>query len=188
MNLLCFKAGSTEVPSSGAFLRLVSLFLLDTNQLSMEGVKVLSFQIWPGSGEAGDDPTGSGSKEKPASSLHPLDETGVKDAEALREWNGKACRQVEACSALSSTVGGARDHNLSLTGPSVLAMAKVCRNHAAAAAAKSLQSCPTLCDPIDGSPPGSPIPGILQAISMNMKRFVPRQMKSNALEGLFLRY
>ena len=31
-----------------------------------------------------------------------------------------------------------------------------------ATAAKSLQSCPTLCDPIDGSPPGSPIPGILQ--------------------------
>ena len=34
---------------------------------------------------------------------------------------------------------------------------------AAAAAAKLLQSCPTLCDPIDGSPPGSAIPGILQA-------------------------
>ena len=34
---------------------------------------------------------------------------------------------------------------------------------AAAAAAKSLQSCPTLCDPIDGSPPGSAVPGILQA-------------------------
>ena len=32
-----------------------------------------------------------------------------------------------------------------------------------AAATKSLQSCPTLCDPIDGSPPGSPVPGILQA-------------------------
>ena len=31
------------------------------------------------------------------------------------------------------------------------------------AAAKSLQSCPTLCDPIDGSPPGSAVPGILQA-------------------------
>ena len=30
-------------------------------------------------------------------------------------------------------------------------------------AAKSFQSCPTLCDPIDGSPPGSPVPGILQA-------------------------
>ena len=35
--------------------------------------------------------------------------------------------------------------------------------NAAAAAATSLQSCPTLCDPIDGSPPGSPVPGILQA-------------------------
>ena len=34
---------------------------------------------------------------------------------------------------------------------------------AAAAAAKSFQSCPTLCNPIDGSPPGSPVPGILQA-------------------------
>ena len=33
----------------------------------------------------------------------------------------------------------------------------------AAAAAQSLQSCLTLCDPIDGSPPGSPVPGILQA-------------------------
>ena len=33
----------------------------------------------------------------------------------------------------------------------------------AAAAAKSLQSCPTLCDPIDSSPPGAPVPGILQA-------------------------
>ena len=36
-------------------------------------------------------------------------------------------------------------------------------NILSAAAAKSLQSCPTLCDPIDGSPPGSPVPGTLQA-------------------------
>ena len=35
--------------------------------------------------------------------------------------------------------------------------------YCAAAAAKSLQSCPTLCDPMDGSPPGSPVPEILQA-------------------------
>ena len=34
---------------------------------------------------------------------------------------------------------------------------------AGVAAAKSLQSCPTLCDPIDGSPPGSTVPGILKA-------------------------
>ena len=37
----------------------------------------------------------------------------------------------------------------------------------AAAAAKLLQSCPTLCDPIDGSPPGSPVPGILQARTLD---------------------
>ena len=36
-------------------------------------------------------------------------------------------------------------------------------NNPAATAAKSLQSCPTLCNPMDGSPPGSAIPGILQA-------------------------
>ena len=37
---------------------------------------------------------------------------------------------------------------------------------AAAAASKSIQSCPTLCDPIDGSPPGSSVHGILQARTM----------------------
>jgi len=36
-------------------------------------------------------------------------------------------------------------------------------NNYAAAAAESLQSCQTLCNPIDSSPPGSPVPGILQA-------------------------
>ena len=44
-----------------------------------------------------------------------------------------------------------KDHNAALASP------------AAAAAAKSLQSCLTLCKPRDGSPPGSPVPGILQA-------------------------
>ena len=43
--------------------------------------------------------------------------------------------------------------------------------HAATAAAKSLQSCPTLCDPIDGSPPGSPVPGILQATTLEWVPF-----------------
>ena len=43
------------------------------------------------------------------------------------------------------------------------AWASLSRDFAAAAAAKSLQSGPTLCDPIDGSPPGSAVPGILQA-------------------------
>ena len=42
-----------------------------------------------------------------------------------------------------------------------------CAAAVAAASAKSLQSCPTLCDPIDGSPPGSPVPGILQARTLD---------------------
>ena len=42
-------------------------------------------------------------------------------------------------------------------------MSLMSSSHAAAAAAKWLQSCPALCDPIDGSPPGSPAPRILQA-------------------------
>ena len=48
----------------------------------------------------------------------------------------------------------------------------------AAAAAKSLQSCPTLCDPIDGSPPGSTVPGILQARTQERVAF----FFSNALK------
>ena len=43
---------------------------------------------------------------------------------------------------------------------------RIAKLFAAAAAAKSLQSCPTLCDPTDGSPPGSTVPGILQARTM----------------------
>ena len=42
-------------------------------------------------------------------------------------------------------------------------VAQLCPADIAAAAAKSLQLCPTLCDPRDGSPPGFPVPGILQA-------------------------
>ena len=48
-------------------------------------------------------------------------------------------------------------------GPSVLRDRPVLCKSAAAAAAKSLESCPTLCDPIDASPLGSSVPGILQA-------------------------
>ena len=49
----------------------------------------------------------------------------------------------------------------------------------AAAAAKSLQSCLTLCDPIDGSPPGSSVPGILQA------RILEGRKRSNVCAGVF---
>ena len=58
-----------------------------------------------------------------------------------------------------------------------------------AAAAKSLQSCPTLCDPTDGSPPGSPISGILQArtlewVAISFSMFIFR--KCQYFEKIFL--
>ena len=59
--------------------------------------------------------------------------------------------------------------------------------------AKSLQLCPTLCDPIDGSPPGSPVPGILQArtlewvaISLSNPRFIKLKRKDIDVNSLHL--
>ena len=51
-------------------------------------------------------------------------------------------------------------------------------SHCAATAAKSLQLCLTLCDPIDGSPPGSPVPGILQARTPECLPFPPPMHES----------
>ena len=59
-----------------------------------------------------------------------------------------------------------RERNLASTNlhaPETTSFSQHLCSPAAAATAKSLQSCPTLCDPIDSSPPGSPVPGILQA-------------------------
>ena len=73
------------------------------------------------------------------------------------------CRIFLLCGSQQTAKNSSRDGN---TRPPDLPLEKsVCRSATAtaAAAAKSLQSCPTLCDPIDGSPSGSPVPGILQA-------------------------
>ena len=67
--------------------------------------------------------------------------TGVLDGEESEKWPEKILKDITA----------ERFPN------------KKINSHPSPAAAKSLQSCSTLCDPIDGSPPGSPIPGILQA-------------------------
>ena len=53
----------------------------------------------------------------------------------------------------------------------------------AAVAAKSLQSCPTLCDPIDGSPTGSPVPGILQARILKRIAMVSSSGSSHPRDG-----
>ena len=64
--------------------------------------------------------------------------------------NGKIIwKRIDTCICITESLCCASDANTTLL-----------VNYAAA---KSLQSCPTLCDPRDGSPPGSPIPGILQA-------------------------
>ena len=57
--------------------------------------------------------------------------------------------------------------------------------------AKSLQSCPTLCDPIDGSPPGSPVPGILQArtlewVAISFSNAWKGKVKVKSLSGIQL--
>ena len=57
---------------------------------------------------------------------------------------------------------------------------------AAAAAAKSLQSCPTLCDPIDGSPSGSAVPGILQARTLEWVAISFSKRKLSAEELMLL--
>ena len=61
---------------------------------------------------------------------------------------------------------------------------------AAAAAAKSLQLCPTLCDPIDGSPPGSSVPGILQArtlewVAISFSKAWKWKVKGKSLSRVF---
>ena len=62
---------------------------------------------------------------------------------------------------------------------------------AAAATTKSLQLCPTLCDPVDGSPPGSPIPGILQArtlewVAISFSNAWKWEVKVKSLSGVRL--
>ena len=69
--------------------------------------------------------------------------------------------QVGWLLSLGTSAGCPKSVLLNIAGPWDLSEANA--PSAAAAAAKSLQSCPTLCDPIDSSPPGSPAPGILQA-------------------------
>ena len=95
----------------------------------------------------------------------PVPLIGSYEIEASREWRNTQ-RKILKC-AVCLCLAGRRHGDLDSL---LLVCADALNNCAfhwpfahAAAVAKSLQSCPTLCDPIDGSPPGSPAPGILQA-------------------------
>ena len=73
---------------------------------------------------------------------------------------------VHACSRITVSitfVNSRAEHSLYYLLPTLTAVILYCIRGYTAAAAKSLQSCPTLCNPLDSSPPGSAVPGILQA-------------------------
>ena len=94
-------------------------------------------------------------KAVPAASANPERASRVREAGQLRvrgRERGRQTSQPHPQLLLQSLLCG---HWSALQVPG--------EEPAAAAAAKLLQLCPTLCDPIDGSPPGSPVPGILQA-------------------------
>ena len=82
-------------------------------------------------------------------------------------WVKLDTRHGLAPRVMDDTAGRLARQNYSVSLPQVLvsciSIISLFEIFSAAAAAKSLQSCPTLCNPIDGSPPGLPIPGILQA-------------------------
>ena len=75
--------------------------------------------------------------------------------QGLFQWLPERCQQL--------TAKGGKAHSVYANINQGCPRTSVSPTYAAAAAAKSFQSCPTLCYPIDGSPPGSPVPGILQA-------------------------
>ena len=89
----------------------------------------------------------------------------------VQRWRGLSeyCTDIiwfQGCSPMSALLS-CQNASVLPWGPWGYPEKLVC-GHQDTAAAKSLQSCLTLCDPIDGSPPGSPIPGILQAITLGV--------------------
>ena len=93
----------------------------------------------------------------PGSSVHEISQTRVLEWVAISCSRGSSQKGVKPVSL--SQAGGFFTTEL----PEKPMTNNISYAITAAAAAKSLQSCPTLCNPIDGSPPGSPTPGILQA-------------------------
>ena len=81
---------------------------------------------------------------------------------------------------MQATVHGVAQSRTRLSDFTSLKRVEKVRGKAAAAAAKSLQSCLTLCDPIDGSPLGSSVPGILQARILEWVAIFLQFMKVNS--------
>ena len=94
-----------------------------------------------------------------------IQKTKIMASGPITSWqiDGEAVETVADFIFLGSKITADSDCSHEIKRHLLLRRKAVTNLAAAAAAAKSLQSCPTLCDPIDGSPPGSPVPGILQA-------------------------
>ena len=78
------------------------------------------------------------------------------------QWMAKTTIIFKVISLQLIKIIGGKKSNISMCGGGTI-QSFLQTGECLAAAAKLLQSCPTLCDPIDGSPPGSSVPGILQA-------------------------
>ena len=96
----------------------------------------------------------------PGFSVHGIFQSKTLKWVAIPSSRGSFGSRDWTCVSFVSCITG-RFFTAEILGKSFHTLYCICFN--AAAAAKSLRSCPILCDPIDGSPPGSPIPGILQA-------------------------
>ena len=94
-----------------------------------------------------------------------LEIDSLRPARLLCPWNSPGKNTGDGCHSLLQEIfltQGLNPHLLYGQMDS-LSLSHLGSPRVIAAAAKSFQSCPILCDPIDGSPPGSPVPGILQA-------------------------
>ena len=89
--------------------------------------------------------------------------TNVNGNKKLQFKEDDIVEETEGEIEISGTQSNSSTHSITISDKISLLYRHLVTPSAAAAAAKSLQSCPTLCDPTDGSPPGSPVPGILQA-------------------------
>ena len=98
----------------------------------------------------------------PGSSVHGILQARILEWVATPFSRGSSTPGIESMSLTPPTLVGMFRTTRATFTAALLTAAKMWKQPAAAAA-KSLQSCPTLCHPIDGSPPGSLVPGILQA-------------------------
>ena len=125
-----------------------------------KGLRREGLRRWPAWSRAREKPTGSSNVQTPLLQERAGAEGRGTGGQRIRNWRYGG--DGERNRPLLNPKGAGRGWGRCISGL-LASVSSQFVQYAAAAAAKSLQSCPTLCDPIDGSPPGSPVPGIHQA-------------------------